>query len=113
MTQRHSVPRWLGGLGLILALGGLVSQGTANAQTPLPEIRQRADKGDADARYNLGIMYRRGEGVPQDDAEAVAWYRKAADQGNANAQVSHGVMYANGRGVPQDFTQAVAWYRQA
>ncbi len=31
-------------------------------------------------------MYDNGEGIPEDDAEAVKWYRKAADQGLANAQ---------------------------
>ena len=33
------------------------------------------------AQYNLGNMYDFGEGVPENDAEAVKWYRKAADQG--------------------------------
>jgi TPR repeat protein len=50
--------------------------------------------------------------VPQDDAAAVAWYRKAADQGNAKAHFNLGVMYADGRGVPQDYAVAVAWYRK-
>ena len=31
-------------------------------------------------------MYRSGQGVPQDLAEAANWWRKAADQGNADAQ---------------------------
>jgi len=31
----------------------------------------------------LGWAYQKGEGVPQDDAEAVKWYRKAAEQGSA------------------------------
>ena len=42
-------------------------------------------------------MYARGQGVPQDYAEAVKWYRLAADQGDARAQNNLGVMYANGR----------------
>jgi uncharacterized protein len=42
-------------------------------------------------------MALRGQGVPQDDAQAVAWYRKAAEQGYAAAQVNLGVMYANGK----------------
>ena len=45
MTQRRSVTRWLGALGLILSSVGLFSQGTASAQTPLGETRQRADEG--------------------------------------------------------------------
>ena len=58
-------------------------------------------------------MYDNGEGVPQDDAEAVRWYRLAADQGDARAQVILGGMYDNGRGVPQDDAEAVAWTRKA
>ena len=43
--------------------------------------------------------YANGEGVPEDDAEAVRWYRMAAEQGDAGAQYNLGVMYANGEGV--------------
>ena len=38
-------------------------------------------------------MYFNGRGVAQDDAEAVAWYRRGAEQGFANAQYNLGVMY--------------------
>ena len=47
-------------------------------------------------------MYRNGEGVPQDYAQAVKWYRKAAEQGYANAQFNLGLMYTKVEGVPQD-----------
>ena len=53
------------------------------------------------------------QGVPQDDAEAVKWYRKAAEQGVAKAQFNLGVMSYKGRGVPQDDADAVRWYRKA
>ena len=51
--------------------------------------------------------------MPQDYAQAVAWYRKAADQGNASAQYNLGNAYGLGQGVPQDYAQAAAWYRKA
>ena len=51
-----------------------------------------------------------GCGVPQDDVQAVKWYRLAADQGDADAQSNLGLMYANGRGVPQDHVQAHKWF---
>ena len=56
-------------------------------------------------------MYANGEGVPEDDAEAVRWYRLAADQGHAGAQYNLGVMYANGEGVVEDDAEAAgtAW----
>ena len=58
------------------------------------------------AQYNLGIMYAKGQGVPQDYAEAVKWYRLAADQGIPTAQNNLGFMYAKGEGVPQDYSEA-------
>ena len=51
-------------------------------------------KGHAGAQYNLGFMYANSQGVPQDDVEAVRWYRLAADQGHAGAQYEFGNMYA-------------------
>lgn len=40
-----------------------------------------ADQGDAIAQYALAGCYYNGDGVEQDDAKAVEWWRKAADQG--------------------------------
>ena len=81
--------------------------------TVLREFRLLADQGHAAAQHNLGVMYAKGQGVPQDYARAMQWYRRAADQGHADAQSNLGVMYAKGQGVPQDHTQAVQWYRRA
>ena len=58
-------------------------------------------------------MYDKGRGVPQDDKEAVKWYRLAAEQGVADAQSNLGFMYAHGRGVPQDVKEAVKWWQLA
>ena len=52
----------------------------------LADLRARADAGEASAQFNLGWMYYLGWGVPQDDAEAAAWYRRSAEQGHADAQ---------------------------
>src|SRR6266404_9087153 len=41
---------------------------------------------DAAALIGLAYMYERGQGVPQDHAEAVRWYQKAADRGDVEAQ---------------------------
>ena len=77
------------------------------------QTRILAEQGNASAQFNLGKMYEFGQGVPQDDAKAVEWYRKAAEQGYASAQKNLGVMYEFGQGVPQDDTKAVEWYRKA
>jgi TPR repeat protein len=57
--------------------------------------------------------YSNGQGVPQNYAEAMKWFRKAADQGNPRAQHNLGFMYANGEGVVNDLAEAVKWYRKA
>ena len=54
-----------------------------------------------------------GQGVPQNYAEAVKWYRLAADQGSAAAQTNLGDIYDLGHGVPQNYAEAVKWYRLA
>ena len=80
------------------------------AQTPeIDALRVRAGAGDAEAQRNLGGMYRNGNGVPQDNAEAARWYRLAADQGDVDAQINLAVMYEHGVGVPQDYVQAHMW----
>jgi len=58
-------------------------------------------------------MHQNGLGVPQDDTEAVKWYRKAAMQGVASAQYNLGFMYLNAQGVPQNYAEAEKWYRKA
>ena len=87
----------------------------AQAQTPeIDALRARAEQGDADAQFVLGFMYATGRGVPQDDVQAVRWYRRAAEQGDADAQFVLGFAYSDGeRGVPQDDAEAVRWYRLA
>jgi len=39
----------------------------------------------------LGLIYSKGQGVPQDYKEAVKWYRLSAEQGVAQAQYNLGV----------------------
>jgi hypothetical protein len=115
---------------------------TATVQTSSPAdvqavetLRDAAAKGDAPAMVALGNRYVYGQGVPQDSALAVEWYRKAVDSGDVGAMNQLGVMYVQaatlyrtaadlgsaaamnnlgrlyleGRGVPQDYVEAYKW----
>ena len=73
-------------------------------------FRNHAARGDAHAQLILGDMYAKGEGVPEDDTEAVRWYRLAAEQGYAPAQSAVGFMNVHGEGVPEDAVTAYAWF---
>jgi len=79
----------------------------------LADICKAAEKGLAYSQYVLGGIYYNGEGVPQDYAEAVKWFRKDAKQGEVYAQYNLGWMYGTGTGVPQDDDEAVKWFRKA
>ena len=93
-----------------VTLSLLLSLSTAYSQSSSYEIyKLLAEQGDVDSQYNLGQMYAYGEGVTEDDAEAVKWVRLAAEQGYVRAQFNLGVMCAKGEGVPQDYLEAYVW----
>ena len=73
----------------------------------------RMASGDARAQNSLGLMYAKGEGVPQNYAEAVKWVRRAAEQGNAAAQFNLGLAHYMGQGVPQNDVEAAKLWRSA
>ena len=75
--------------------------------------RLAAAQGHTKAELNLGLLSATGEGVPQDEAEAVKWFRLAAGQGDAGAQFNLGLLYSQGQGVPQDDVQAYKWFTLA
>ena len=61
----------------VVVLAALVLCVPVQAQTPeIDAMRARAEQGDADAQSDLGLRYAAGRGVPEDDAEAVRWYRR-------------------------------------
>ncbi|MEX4415886.1 sel1 repeat family protein [Haemophilus influenzae] len=72
-----------------------------------------AEQGYAGAQFNLGNLYANGQGVKQDDFEAMKWYRKAAEQGNANAQALLGFAYLLGKGVQVNKSLAKEWLGKA
>jgi uncharacterized protein len=92
---------------------GFTAYGKGNYETALKLLRPLAEAGDRRAQSTLGLMYFRGRGVPQSDAEALRWFRLAADHGDALAEFNLGLMYAEGEGVPQDHAEAAKWYRRA
>lgn len=76
-------------------------------------FRESAIQGVPNAQYNLGVLYERGLGVPQDDTRALLWYHSAAEQGHPLAQYNLGVLYSAGRGIPLSYIEAARWFRRA
>ena len=71
--------------------------------------RPLAQKGDADAQFNLGQAYRLGRGVPINLAMAKSWFEKAAASGHLDAQTTLGLLlFQNG-----DQASGLKWLKQA
>jgi len=105
---------------LALPVGAASSEPTTRQQSSPPQAktsvtdeltarRQRAESGDADAQYDLGVAYANGYGVPQDYARSALWYLKGAQQGLAKAQHELGSLYLSGQGVETDRAEALMW----
>src|SRR3954468_24652876 len=71
--------------------------------------RPLAEKGDADAQFNLGQAYRLGRGVPTNLAAAQTWFERAANKGHLDAQTTLGLLlFQNGSRA-----QGLKWLKAA
>ncbi len=85
---------------------------------PTPEVglttlQTKAEQGDADAQFSLGLHYSSAQGEALDFVQAARWYRRAANQDHALAQFNLGVMFARGQGMPPDQAAAADWMLKA
>ncbi len=63
---------------------------------------------------NVAKLYYKGDGIKEDKARALYWWKRAAELGSKGAQHNMGLMYITGQaGLEQDFVQAAKWYRKA
>ena len=111
-------------IALALAIAAFAAAGQAQAPTVKAGVeawqrgdhaaaaaiwRNLAEKGDADAAFNLGQAYRLGRGVPADPAQAKRWFEMAANKGHLDAQVSLGLLLFDSGDRPV----AMSWLRKA
>lgn len=92
---------------------GMAAFRNKDYQTAFKEWKASADAGQAEAQFDLGLLYAQGLGVRRDLSVAAEWYRKSADQGNAEAEFALGQMYSRGWGIPRDETDAIRWMEMA
>jgi TPR repeat protein len=72
-----------------------------------------AQRGNAEADFNLGILDEDGLGTPSDMAAAIAHYEKSAQAGSSKAQYRLALLYKAGVKVPQDDARAKKWLTAA
>ena len=93
---------------LLLPLGQSIAFPPAGSKD-LSTLQTQANQGNAEAQNGVGELYAKGKGMPQDYAQARAWYEKAAAQGHPHAQNNLAELYFAGLGVPQDYVRAYMW----
>ena len=81
--------------------------------TKLEMLQLAAGLGDVEAEFTLAEKYYNGDGVIQDYAEAVEWYRKASKLGHDRSTYSLGRCVEFGIGVPRDELEAFLLYELA
>ncbi len=105
--------------------------------------KRAAQRGNAQAQYDLGLMYATGDGVQKNEALALTWFnraaqnnfaksvdvnsvvattrdsqkfrfaKEAADRGNARAQYDLAMMYLKGENVQQNKKLAFNYFHKA
>jgi hypothetical protein len=76
-------------------------------------IKQKANNGDKEAQFELGVAYYTGKDVELSKNKAFEWFEKSANQGYVVAQRNLGVMYDNGEGVNANHKKAVKAFKKA
>lgn len=76
-------------------------------------FREAGLQGVANARYNLGVLYHQGLGVPRDVDLALNWYRAAAYLEHPEAQYNLGIAYIEGIGTDYDPLIAAQLFERA
>lgn len=72
-----------------------------------------ANKGDVNAQYKLGLLFEKGQGMPQNLAQAKAWLEKAAKQNHVGAMKQLGIIYLNDTNTPNHYQLAEKYFSQA
>lgn len=113
LRSRNDVPGGKETTARSLFLLGRTKEQEGNHKDAALYYQQAADRGDVEAQFDLGMMYKEGRGVPRDERVAAMWFKKAARQGLVRAQVVLGEMYSEGVGVLKNDMEAVRWFRMA
>jgi len=107
---------------LILLLGnvahagfkeGLIAYQNEDYETAARVWTPLADAGHMHALYNLGWMYKKGEGVPRSDKIAIKLLELSAMQGHAGAQSVLGYIYYYGEGTTRNQMVGARWFTLA
>ena len=83
---------------------------TSTESNKFTRWQESCDAGDAESCFELGLAYYDGDGVPEDKAQSVAYFKAACDVGSGTACFNVGLSYAKGEGVDKDEVAAATCF---
>jgi len=75
--------------------------------------KRAAVQGNAQAQFDLGLMYAKGDGVAKSEKKAFKWFHKSARNNHTEAKFYMGLSFAQGRGVRKQAQLARYWFKLA
>ncbi len=104
-----------GAVDLLAIIEGIVDSGTKTYQESVEVLREKAEKGDPQAAYELGLRYESGAwDVNRDDEKALYWITRAAEEGDRVAMKTLANIYHHGDlGQKPDPEKAARWEKKA
>jgi TPR repeat protein len=79
----------------------------------IAQLLEAAERGDRDAAWQLGDLYREAAGLKYSPRAAFRWYAQSALAGSPTGQNNVGAAFENGLGCEQSYAKAAKWYRLA
>lgn len=95
--------------GSVTAAAGWKAFEDGQYEQALGIFKSLGEAGDTNMQVIVGNIYDYGQGVPQDDVQALQWYLMAAERGNGKGQYQAGVLYYRSQSVPQDLIESYRW----
>ncbi len=77
------------------------------------QIKDLAEKGDAEAELKMGLRHASIAWGVKDDRIAAQWFEKAARKDQVEAQYRYGLALLKGQGIVQDYKTAFYWLEKA
>ncbi len=111
--KHASLPPLLAGILAAVLFSFSILQAQQTPRIDEKDLHAWADRGDADAQFELGLRMITGEGVRKNLEEGVKFVGQAAKQKHLRAQHVLGTLYEDGVGVKQDLAKAAEWYRSS
>jgi TPR repeat protein len=95
----------------IKTIKNVIKKNNLKSFKKLKDYKLSSNKGNSDALFNIGLIYKKGQGVKQNFLFAIKYFLLAAEKGHSDAENNIGMCYYYGQGVNQDYTMAVKYYQ--